>query len=75
MSTANIATVRTQIVTEIVTEILSRLDAQFPKKGKARDKAALELICGAAIAARHAGVDLTGLAFIVSVRGAQELKL
>lgn len=70
VDTAKTAAIRN----EIVKAILSRLDSQYPKNGKARDKAALELICGAAIAAEHAGVSLTGLAFIVSVRGAKELK-
>jgi len=61
----------------VIDTILGRLNAQ-ELKGKARDRAALELTAGAAIATQHlphAGLySLSGLAFLVSVRGARALE-
>lgn len=59
--------------TKIVNDFVSRSTMQ-QYKGKARDKAALEFLCGAAAAADALGNvpvrdDLLRIAFLVSIRG------
>ena len=63
------------LILDLARKCVDRMNMQGIKGPKSRHRAALEFFCGAAMALDASGADynLTGMAFVVSVRGADEL--
>lgn len=74
----NFLAVPDRTLVDIMSEMVTRLDTLHPsRRGVKRNACALDMVTGAAIATHHCGSDavyaFTHLAFVVAVRGADEL--